>query len=73
MKKGDPTYIPADHDILKDTICTFNNLYPYVMKTFLKKLGNIGNWIQWHSVFVKNFAKHSIDIESKSFDAVYSY
>ncbi|XP_077339897.1 protein TESPA1 [Lithobates pipiens] len=46
MKKGDPTYIPADHEILKDTVCTFNSLYPYVMKTFLRKLGDIGNWIQ---------------------------
>ncbi|KAM5182415.1 protein TESPA1 isoform 1-T1 [Mantella aurantiaca] len=44
IKKGDPTYLPADHDILKDTVCTFNKLYPCRTRTLLKKPGNIGIW-----------------------------
>ncbi|XP_068123403.1 protein TESPA1 [Hyperolius riggenbachi] len=44
MNRGDSSYIPSDYGVLRDTLCTFHNLYPNLTRTSLKNATYFGHW-----------------------------
>ncbi|XP_072273911.1 protein TESPA1 [Pyxicephalus adspersus] len=51
IKTGESTYIPEDHESLKDIVCTINDPHPHETTKFLKKPGNIRQWTPRDIIF----------------------